>query len=107
MSASKLNPAVARIWEGWTRAAIADTYAAYLFEEGVKKIPATKGNLGVQVLRRVRDDVAALINISYWGSRDEDGSNAGADIEKTHRLPKDAEHLLELLLHVKHFGRAL
>ncbi len=69
MSASGRKPAVARIWEGRTRAAIADTYAAYL---------------------------------SYWGSRDEIHAYAGADIDKTHHLPKDAEYLLELPPHVKH-----
>ena len=103
MSASRRKPAVARIWEGRTRAAIAETYAAYLFEEGVKKIRATKGNLGVQVLRRVHDDVAEFVTISYWGSPDEIRAYAGADIEKTHHLPKDAEYLLELPPHVKHF----
>jgi heme-degrading monooxygenase HmoA len=103
MSARDRKPAVARIWEGRTRAAIADTYAAYLYEEGVKKLRATKGNLGMQVLRRVRGDVAEFMTISYWGSRDEIRAYAGPDIEKTHHLPKDPEYLLELPPHVKHF----
>ena len=103
MSARGRKPAVARIWEGRTHAAIADTYAAYLYEEGVKKIRATEGNLGVQVLRRVRDGVAEFKTISYWSSRDEIRAYAGADIEQTHHLPKDAEYLLELPPHVQHF----
>lgn len=98
-----MKPAVARIWQGRTPAASADRYAAYLYEEGVKKLRATKGNLGVQVFRRTHGGVAEFMTISYWGSRDEIGAYAGDDIEKTHHLPKDAEYLLELPPHVLHF----
>ena len=97
------QPAVARIWQGRTRESSADKYAQYLYEEGVKKIRATKGNLGVQVFRRVRDGVAEFMTISYWSSRDEIRRYAGDDIEKTHHLPKDHEYLLELPPHVQHF----
>lgn len=97
------KPAVARIWEGRTRASIAEEYAAYLHEHGVKKLKATKGNLGVQVFRRSHDGVAEFMTISYWASRDEIRAYAGDDIEKTHHLPKDPEYLLELPSHVKHF----
>ena len=98
-----MKRAVARIWEGRTRHAVADEYARYLHEEGVTKLRATKGNLGVQVLRRVEGAVAHFMTISYWGSRDEIRAYAGDDIEKTHHLPKDADYLLELPPHVKHF----
>ena len=94
---------MARIWDGRTRKALADEYAAYLHEHGVKKLRATKGNLGVQVLRRDHDDIAHFTTISYWGSRDEIRAYAGNDIEKTHHLPRDAEYLLELPPHVKHY----
>jgi heme-degrading monooxygenase HmoA len=97
------KPAVARIWEGRTRASLAEEYSAYLYEHGVTKLKATKGNLGVQVLRRTRDGIAEFMTISYWGSRDEIRAYAGDDIEKTHHLPKDPEYLLELPPHVKHF----
>ena len=103
MSASRRKLAVARIWEGRTRAAIADTYADYLYEEGVKKIRATKGNLGVQVFRRIEGGVASFMTISYWGSRDEIAGYAGADIEQPRHLPKDPEHLVELPSAVAHF----
>jgi len=95
--------AVARVWQGRTREAIAQMYAKYLYEEGVKKLRATQGNLGVQVFRRVHEGIAEFTTISYWGSRDEIRAYAGEDIEKTHHLPKDAEYLLELPPHVKHF----
>jgi heme-degrading monooxygenase HmoA len=97
------KPRVARIWEGRTREAAADEYMAYMYEAGVKKIRATKGNLGVQVLRQVRDGVATFRTISYWSSRDEIRAYAGDDIEKPHHLPRDAEYLLELPESVQHF----
>ncbi len=95
--------AVARIWQGRTRQAVADEYAAYLYEEGVKKLRSTPGNLGVQVLRRVHDGIAEFMTLSYWGSRDEIRAYAGADIEKAHHLAKDPEYLLELPPTVLHF----
>jgi len=93
---------VARVWQGRTREALAETYARYLHQEGVLKLRATKGNLGVQVFREVHDGVARFTTISYWSSRDEIKAYAGADIEKPHHLPKDAEYLLELPTHVRH-----
>lgn len=87
------KPAVARLWQGRTREAIAGMYAQYLYEEGVKKLRGTKGNLGVQVFREVHAGIATFVTLSYWG---EIRAYAGADIEKTHHLPKDPEYLLEL-----------
>jgi heme-degrading monooxygenase HmoA len=95
--------AVARIWQGRTREAVAEEYAGYLYEEGVKKLRSTPGNLGVQVFRRVHDGLAEFMTLSYWGSRDEIRAYAGADIEKTHHLAKDPEYLLELPPTVLHF----
>ena len=97
------KPVVARMWQGRTREATAETYTEYHYEEGVKKLRATKGNLGVQVFREVRDGIASFITISYWGSREEIRAYAGADIEKPHHLAKDAEYLLELPSTVRHF----
>ena len=101
MSVRKPRAAVARIWEGRTRASMAKEYAAYL--HGVKKIRATKGNLGVEVFCRTRGGVAEFMTISYWTSREEIRAYAGNDIEKTHHLPKDRDYLIELPRHVRHY----
>lgn len=50
-----LKPAVARVWEGRTREALAEQYAD-LYEHGVK-------------IRRIRNGVAEFKTISYWSSR--------------------------------------
>ena len=103
MSIAKRKRSVARIWQGRTRAELADEYEKYHYEHGVKKLRATPGNLGVQVFRRTHGGIAEFMTISYWSSRDEIRAYAGEDIEKTHHLPRDAEYLLELPPHVKHF----
>jgi heme-degrading monooxygenase HmoA len=95
---------IARIWQGRTRAALAEEYMAYMYEHGVKKLRATKGNLGVQVLRRLHDGVAEFTTISYWRTREEIRAYAGEDIGKPRHLPKDADYLLELPREVKHYG---
>lgn len=97
------KPRVARIWQGRTPESGANEYAEYLYEEGVKKLRSTKGNLGVQVLRQIQNGEAKFITISYWGSRDEIRAYAGDDIERTHHLPKDTQYLLELPPFVQHF----
>ena len=95
--------AVARLWHGRTPESMADEYARYLYEEGVRKLRAIKGNLGVQVLRRSHDDIVEFTTISYWESRDAIKAYAGRDIAKTHHLPRDPEYLLELEPTVTHF----
>lgn len=100
-------PRVARLWRGRTTESMADEYERYLYDEGVKKLRATKGNLGVQVFRRASDGVVEFTTISYWPSRDAIRAYAGADIAKTHHLPKDAEYLLELPPTVQHFDVAI
>jgi heme-degrading monooxygenase HmoA len=97
------KPAVARMWQGRTRESIADAYAEYHYEEGVKKLRSTRGNLGVQVFRKVQDGIATFTTISYWGSRGEIQAYAGSDIERPHHLPRDSELLLELPRTVRHF----
>ena len=94
---------VARIWHGRVPTSRADEYNAYLQKEGVVKIEAIPGNLGAQVLRRTDGKATEFMVISYWPSRDAIHAFAGADIEKTHNLPRDKEFLLELEPKVKHF----
>lgn len=92
---------IARIWQGRTTDAKADEYEKYSYEEGLKKIAATPGNLGVQMLRFSKNGVTEFTTISYWASREDIKRYAGEDIEKPHHLPKDSEYLLELPEFVK------
>ena len=95
--------AVARMWHGRVPDARAAEYEDYIRREGITRIEAIPGNLGADLFTRSRDGVTELIVISYWRSLDDIKAYAGADIEKTHNLPRDAEFLLELEPNVRHF----
>ena len=96
-------PRVARIWHGRVPAARADEYSTYLYEAGVKKFHTIPGNRGVQMVRRDDAVESEFYVISYWDSRDAIRAYAGADIEKTRHLPRDAEFLIEPEPNVRHF----
>jgi heme-degrading monooxygenase HmoA len=101
-SAEPLN-AVARMWHGRVPDARAAEYEQYLRREGITKLESIPGNLGVDLFTRSRDGVTEFIVISYWHALDDIKAYAGADIEKTHNLPRDPEFLLELESNVRHF----
>ncbi|MGH9420696.1 MAG: antibiotic biosynthesis monooxygenase family protein [Thermoanaerobaculia bacterium] len=86
------RPAVARMWRGKVTAAKADEYETYL-DTGVQALKKIKGNLGVQMFRGTGDPVEFVV-ISYWPDRDAIRAYAGADIEKIHHLPRDAEFIV-------------
>lgn len=94
--------AVAREWRGRVRPPRAEEYYSYL-REGVKKLRATRGNLGVQILRRGDGSAVEFTVISYWESREAIKAYAGEDIEKPRHLPKDREYLIELPKKVLHY----
>ena len=95
--------AVARMWHGRVPDARAAEYESYLRREGIARLEAIPGNLGADLLTRSRDGVTEFIVISYWRSLDDIKAYAGADVEKTHHLPRDPEFLLELEPNVRHF----
>ena len=94
---------VARIWHGRVPDARAEEYYAYLTSAGITKLEKIPGNLGADVLTRSRDGVTEFIVISYWRSLDDIKAYAGADIEKTHNLPRDPEFLIDMEPNVRHF----
>jgi len=93
---------VAREWKGRVAPARADEYYRYLLD-GVMKIRAVPGSLGVQVMRRDETGAVTFTVISYWESRKAIEAFAGQDIEKPHHLPRDREFLLELPTRVLHY----
>ena len=88
------RPAIARIWRGRTTAAAADTYARYLYEEGIK--PLRERALAVQMFREDRPGESEFVVISYWESVAAMSRFAGPDPRRIHHLPRDAELLVEL-----------
>ena len=100
-------PAVARVWHGKTTRARADEYEQYL-TAAVKKFPAIQGNLGYQVMRLDGgpdgDGYVEFQVISYWTSLDAIHAYAGADIRRTHDLPRDEEFLVDMEPYVRNYA---
>lgn len=94
---------IARIWHGQTQAAKAEEYTTYLYEAGIRAIAGIPGNRGVQMVRRIRGDVADFQVLSYWDSLDAVRLFAGEDIEKVRHLPRDPEYMVGMEPVVQHF----
>jgi heme-degrading monooxygenase HmoA len=94
---------IAREWKGKVRKEKADEYSDYLLREGVNKLAAIPGNLGVQMFRLDEGDTVEFTVISYWPSIEAIKRYAGESYQKPHHLPKDPEYLIELPQVVRHY----
>ena len=87
---------IARTWHGITPASKADEYLEYLHKTGVIEYQAAPGNRGVYVLRRIEQDQAHFLLLTFWDSVTAIQQFAGADIDKAKYYPEDTDYLLEL-----------
>jgi heme-degrading monooxygenase HmoA len=94
---------IARTWRGWTSAADAHRYVAYLHETGVREYRATPGNRGVFVLRRTTGDRAEFLLVSLWDGMDAVRAFAGDDPSVAVFYPEDDAFLVDRETHADHF----
>jgi heme-degrading monooxygenase HmoA len=94
---------IVRIWHGVTAYADSEAYLDYLSETGVPDYRATEGNLGVYVLRRIEDDRAHFLTVSFWESMGAIEGFAGSDPERARYYPEDREFLLDFEPTVEHY----
>lgn len=94
---------IGRMWHGRVPESKSAEYYEYLNREGIDKIEKIPHNLGADVMTATHDGVTDFVVISYWHSVDDIKAYAGADIEKVHNLPRDAEFLIEPETRVRHF----
>jgi heme-degrading monooxygenase HmoA len=94
---------IARIWHGRTKASDAETYLQYLKASGIPDYRNTPGNHGAFVFRRIEDDVAHFVTLSFWDSRESIERFAGKDIEVARYYPEDKKYLLESEPKVVHY----
>jgi heme-degrading monooxygenase HmoA len=94
---------IARIWHGAAAAAKFDEYLDYLNETGVPDYRATEENRGVYVLRRVEEDRAHFLTVSFWESMEGIKRFAGPDPEKARYYPEDEKFLLDFEPEVEHY----
>jgi len=94
---------IARIWHGVTAAARSEEYLEYLNRTGVPDYRATEGNRGVYVLRRIEDDRAHFLTLSFWDTIEDVKRFAGPDPNKAKYYPADEEFLLGFEPTVEHY----
>lgn len=94
---------IARTWHGIVPQEKAEAYYNYLKDTGLNDYRNTKGNVGVQVLRKHENQHTHFLLITYWESYESIREFAGDDFEKARYYPKDKEFLLDLEPFVNHY----
>lgn len=106
MSSRPGKTVIARCWHGRTLRAKADEYEKYI-SGAIQKFPSIPGNLGYQLMRidggPDGDQYVEFQVISYWESLDAIKGYAGADIRRTHDLPRDKEFLVNMEPFVRNY----
>jgi heme-degrading monooxygenase HmoA len=93
---------ITRIWHGMTKAEHADEYLEFLVNTGVADYKKTPGNLSVEILRRVENDICHFWTVTKWDSFENIKKFAGRDYEKARYYEEDAKYLLEFESNVIH-----
>ena len=94
---------IARIWHGTTKVEKADEYVEFLKKTGIRDYRNTEGNIRAYVLRRVEEDRAHFLTLTFWESADSIKKFAGEDYEKARYYPEDKDFLLEFEQTVQHY----
>lgn len=94
---------IVRTWRGFTKSEDAETYLEYLNRTGVAGFRATPGNRGAAIYRRIVNERAEFIVVSFWDSKDVIHGFAGEDIARAVFYPEDARFLVERDMHVDHY----
>ncbi|GAA0234781.1 antibiotic biosynthesis monooxygenase family protein [Haladaptatus pallidirubidus] len=94
---------IARIWHGRTPTEKAEEYLEFLNQRAIPDYEAISGNRGSYVLRRLEDDEAHFLTLTFWESKAAVERFAGSDIETAKYYPEDESFLLEFEPAVKHY----
>ena len=94
---------IARVWRGATRAADAAAYLEYLDRTGHPEYRRVAGHQRTITLRRVQEDHAEFVVMSFWDSLDAIRGFAGADVERAVFYPEDDRYLVQREDRVAHF----
>ncbi len=87
---------ITRIWHGRTTAAKADEYLDLMRTVAIPEYRATPGNKGAYALRRIEDDVAHFLMLTFWESEDAIRAFAGDDTSVAKYYDFDKDFLLEM-----------
>jgi len=97
-----MDSPIARLWEGSTRAADADSYLEYLRRTGLADYEGAVGNQGVLALRGIVGDRADFLLVTFWESEAAIRRFAGEPIERARFYPEDEAFLVRRGETVRH-----
>ena len=97
-----MEPLIARLWEGSTRAADADRYLEYLHRTGLREYQRAPGNQGVLALRAITGDRADFLLLTLWNSEAAIRGFAGEPIDHARFYPEDEAFLIRRQETVRH-----
>ena len=87
---------IARIWHGKVSMENGNTFFEYIKQTGLPGLKKSKGNLGVQILRRDDEGISHFLIISFWDSLKSIRRFSGPDISKARLYPEDRQFLIEI-----------
>ena len=87
---------ITRIWHGRTSAAKSDEYLNLMLTVAIPDYRSIPGNKGAYALRRIEDDTAHFLMVTFWESEDAVRAFAGDDISVAKYYSFDKRFLLEL-----------
>jgi heme-degrading monooxygenase HmoA len=73
---------IGRIWYGWVKPELADTYEEFLKTEVFPDVRRIEGCKGIYLMRRPEDGEVAIVEISLWESMEAVEVFAGKDHTK-------------------------
>jgi heme-degrading monooxygenase HmoA len=87
---------ITRIWHGRTTAAKSDEYLKLMRTVAISDYRSIPGNKGAYALRRIEDDTAHFLMVTFWESEDAIRAFAGDDIRVAKYYDFDKSFLLEM-----------
>jgi heme-degrading monooxygenase HmoA len=90
--------------QGTTRAGQSDQFLDYILETGARDIQATRGNLGLVLLRSKEGGNVHFWTLSPWEGMESTKAFAGGTPERPRYYRRDTAYLLELEPRVLHEG---
>jgi antibiotic biosynthesis monooxygenase (ABM) superfamily enzyme len=95
--------AITRTWRGWTAAADADDYQAFLLDELFPSMRSISGFLGAEVLRRLDGEEVAFVTLTRFRFLDDISAFAGSSLDMPVIEPRAAELLLRFDERAEHY----
>ena len=94
---------IARIWKGEVPLDRSDEYLTRMREVAIPDYHSTAGNQGAFALRRLHEDRAEFLMLTFWESLESIKAFNGDDISVAKYYDFDAEVLLEMVPNADHY----